>query len=207
MRREANIYLGARTNAGGVASFGRLGAFRGNGPDAEHVRNKCQHSTANPSSAPENRTPGERDMKRWSCRIGFAWLACASAGLIPVAGCGPAAPTGKPSPPAVAEEPDAPMGAAIADPALREARDQADSTLAGLLTGNFGNDPDLAPVAKKMKGYQAASIKAQEIVREGTAQFRGLLTGPAGQATFKMTLVKQRDGHWSIGAFSGPNPE
>jgi hypothetical protein len=92
-------------------------------------------------------------MQRQSCCIGFAWLACASAGVIPVAGCGPAAPTGKP-PPAVAAEPDAPTGAAIADPALREARDRADAILAGLLTGKFDDDPALEIASRKMKGLE-----------------------------------------------------
>ena len=81
------------------------------------------------------------------------------------------------------------------------------SAVPSLLAGKLDNDPDLAVVAKKVKGYQSGSIKAQEIVREGTAQFRGLLTGPAGRAKFDMTLVKQGDGRWAIGIFSGPNSE
>ncbi len=82
----------------------------------------------------------------------------------------------------------------MADPVLREAREQADATLGGLLAGKYDNDPNLAPVARKVKGYQSCSIKSQQIVREGAADFRGTLTGPAGRARFDMTLVKQASG-------------
>jgi hypothetical protein len=95
----------------------------------------------------------------------------------------------------------------VADPALREAREQADAILAGLLGGKLDNDPDLSPVARKLKGYQSCAIKAQQLVRDGAADFRGVLTGPAARARFDMTLVKQSSGKWAIGTFSGPNPE
>jgi hypothetical protein len=50
-------------------------------------------------------------------------------------------------------------------------------------------------------------MAAKKIVREGTAEFQGVLRSPAGRALFDMTLVKQVTGKWAIGAFSGPNPE
>jgi hypothetical protein len=126
-----------------------------------------------------------------------------------ITGCRPGAPAGggAPVPAPQVEEPDAPKGEAVADPAIREARDQADAIFGGLLAGKFDNDPDLSPVARKVKGYQSYSIKSQKIVRAGAADFHGVLTGPAGRARFDMTLMKQVSGNWAIGRFSGPNPE
>jgi hypothetical protein len=95
----------------------------------------------------------------------------------------------------------------VGDSALREARDQADAVLGGLLAGKFDDDPDLWPVARKLKGYQSCAIKSQQLVREGAADFRGVLTGPAVRARFDMSLMKQANGKWAIGTFSGPNPE
>jgi hypothetical protein len=109
--------------------------------------------------------------------------------------------------PAVPEQLDAPKGDAIADPVLRQARQQADATFEGLLAGKFDGDPNLGPVAKKVKGYQSYSVKSQQTVREGAAEFGGVLSGPAGRARFLMTLVKQQDGVWGVSGFSGPNPE
>jgi hypothetical protein len=106
-----------------------------------------------------------------------------------------------------ADGPDAPTGEAIADPVLRQARAQADSILDGLLAGQFDQDPDLGPVAKKLKGFQSWAIKSQKVVREGAAEFQGVLTSPGGAAGFKVTLVKQASGKWAVGAFSGPNRE
>jgi hypothetical protein len=124
-------------------------------------------------------------------------------------GCRPAAPGGGGGPAAApkAEEPDAPKGEAVPDPTLREARDQADAILGGLLAGKLDNDPDLSPVARKLKGYQSYAIKSQQLVRDGAADLRGVLTGPGARARFDMTLVKQADGKWAVGSFSGPNPE
>lgn len=101
----------------------------------------------------------------------------------------------------------APRGEAITDPVLRDARAQADSTLDGLLAGQFDADADLGPVARKVKGYQSYSVTGQTIVRDGAAEFRGVLTGPPGRARFTLTLVTQPGGQWAVGAFSGPNPE
>jgi hypothetical protein len=47
---------------------------------------------------------------------------------------------------------DAPKGKDIADPVLRESREQADVILDGLLTGKFDEDANLSPVARKLKG-------------------------------------------------------
>jgi hypothetical protein len=124
-----------------------------------------------------------------------------------IAGCRQAPPPA-PAPPApVIAAPDAPKGDAIADLILREARQQADAILDDMLAGKLQNDPDTAPVAKKLKGYQSASIKSQEIIREGAAKFGGVLTKQTSQHRFEMILVKQQNGNWAIGTFSGPNPE
>jgi hypothetical protein len=106
-----------------------------------------------------------------------------------------------------ADGPDAPAGEAIADPVLRQAREQADSILDGLLAGKFDQDQNLWPVARKLKGLQSWAIKSQKVVREGAAEFQGVLTSPEGAARFKVTLVKQASGTWAVGTFSGPNQE
>jgi hypothetical protein len=103
------------------------------------------------------------------------------------------------------DEAAAPKGNAIPDPVLREARDQAEIVLLGLLSGEFDEDENLSLVAEKVKGYTSWSIKSQNIVRKGTAEFKGALSSPAGKAGFSMTLVKQPSGTWAIGTFSGPD--
>jgi hypothetical protein len=126
--------------------------------------------------------------------------------LFALAACNPAgnAPGKLPAPP---EDPDAPKGEAIADPVLREARDQADEILAGLIAGKFDLDQELGLLPKKVKGYQSFSIKSQSLLREGAAEFTGVFRSPTARAVFRMDLVKQKSGKWAIGAFSGPNPE
>jgi hypothetical protein len=106
-----------------------------------------------------------------------------------------------------ADGPGAPKGEAITDPVLRQAREQADSILGGLLAGKFDQDPDLWPVARKVKGFQSWAIKSQRVAREGAAEFRGVLTRPGDAARFDVTLVKQVSGKWAVGTFSGPNRE
>ena len=111
------------------------------------------------------------------------------AGLVTVAlalfanGCRPAAPVGGGAPAAAprAEESDAAHGEAVADPALREAREQADEVLGRLLAGEFDKDPDLWPVARKLKGFRSCKIKSQKIKREGAAEFRGVLDSQTGR--------------------------
>jgi hypothetical protein len=105
------------------------------------------------------------------------------------------------------ERPEAPKGETVADPVLREARAQADAILGGLLAGTFDDDPDLGPVARKLKGYRFHSIKSQEVTREGSVDFEGTLSGPAGRARMALFLVRQSDGRWAVGTFSGPDPE
>ena len=120
---------------------------------------------------------------------------------VPVAGGGGAAPA--PAAPAVAV--DAPKGKDIADPVLRESREQADAILDGLLAGKFDQDSNLSPVARKLKGYQSWSVTSQKMTRPDAAEFGGTLAGPAGQAAFDMLLVKQQSGKWAVATFSGPN--
>ena len=150
--------------------------------------------------------------RSWLARYSAGKLSSALAVLslaLAVAGCRPATPAGGgvPVPSPLAVKADAPQGEAIADPILREAREQADTILADLLAGKFDQDKDQWPLAKKVKGYQFCSIKSQRMVREGTAEFEGVLSGPAARASFEMKLVKQSNGRWEIGAFSGPSPD
>jgi hypothetical protein len=104
-----------------------------------------------------------------------------------------------------ADLPDAPKGEAIPDPRLRQAREQLDRILEGLLAGRFDQDQDLWPVARKLKGYQSWAIKSQRMVREGTAEFQGILSGSGTAARFTVTLVQHASGQWAVGAFSGPD--
>jgi hypothetical protein len=145
----------------------------------------------------------DRSLAGWAAGLVTVSLALAVTGCRPAALSGGGAPAPAPQP----EERDAPKGEAVADPALREARDQADAILGDLLAGKLDNDSGLSPVARKVKGYQSCSIKSQKIVRGGAVDFRGVLTGPAGRARIDMTLVKQVSGKWAIGTFSGPDSE
>ncbi len=105
------------------------------------------------------------------------------------------------------ERAEAPKGEAIADPVLREAREQTDAIFDGLLGGKFDQDPDLAPVARKLKGYTSCSVTSQKMAREGAADFEGTLFSRTGRARFDVVMVKQVTGKWAIGAFSGPDGE
>jgi hypothetical protein len=66
-----------------------------------------------------------------------------------------------------AEEPDAPRGETVADPILREARERADAILGDLLAGRFDDDPDLWPVARKVKGYRSCAISRRSALGRG----------------------------------------
>jgi hypothetical protein len=102
-------------------------------------------------------------------------------------------------------EVEAPKGKAIADPVLRESREQANAILDGLLAGKFDQDPDLSPVARKLKGFGSSLITSQKLVRNDAAEFGATFTSPAGRAGFDMMLVKQVSGKWAVAKFSGPN--
>jgi hypothetical protein len=103
------------------------------------------------------------------------------------------------------DDPSAPRGNAIADPVLREARDEAEAVLLGLVSGKFDDDENLSLVAEKVKGYTSWSVTSQKIVKNGSAEFKGTLSSPSGRARFSMMLVKQAGGRWAVGIFSGPD--
>jgi hypothetical protein len=144
-------------------------------------------------------------MRKRIRRIAALGAATFAAMCLSLAGCGQAGPGGKAAVPR-AEEPDAPVGEAVADPKLREARKENDAILGDLLAGKAG-EADFARLVEKTKGYQTFSVKSQKLVRDGTAEFGGVLIGPKGRARFEVILVKQANGKWAIGGFSGPNPE
>ncbi len=147
----------------------------------------------------------------WHARPAAGMLLALSATLFlffPPVNCRPATPasSGAPSSAPVAEEPDAPKGEAIADPVLREARARADVIVTGLLAGKLEQGQQVWPLEKKLKGFQSSSIKTQRLVREGTAQFKGVPSGSTARTSFSLKLVKQASGRWEIGwfSFSGP---
>src|SRR5262249_16826748 len=105
---------------------------------------------------------------------------------------------------ATRDESSAPKGKAIGDPVLRQARDEADALLLGLLQGRFDQDDDLALVAEKLKGYTSWSIRSQATTGPRTAEFKGTVSNAAGKATFSMTLLKHSSGKWTVSRFSGP---
>jgi hypothetical protein len=138
------------------------------------------------------------------CHKHLLWLSAAPLIMLAV-GCGESCPPNtSPLVTAASSESSAPKGNAIADPLLRQARDQADALLLGLLQGKFDEDDNLALVAEKLKGYTSWSITSQTRTGQRTAQFKGTISKAAGKATFQMTLVKQSSGQWAISKFSGP---
>ena len=102
---------------------------------------------------------------------------------------------------------EAPKGEAIDDPVLREARAATEEIFTDLLAGKAQDDSGSARIAEKIGGYKAAVITSQKMTSKDAAQFEGKLMGPPGRASFQATVVKQQNGHWAIGAFSGPNPD
>ena len=129
------------------------------------------------------------------------------AGLLPLlaAGCMPAAPPA----PAPAPAPNAPVKDDRDDPLVKEALPDTEAVLTDLLAGKYDDDPDLAPVARKVKGYRSWTIDRQERDPDHrtAVNFTGTLTGPTGQATFTASMVKQRNGKWMIGYFMPPQPK
>jgi hypothetical protein len=93
------------------------------------------------------------------------------------------------------------------DPMVKEARSDTEAVLRDLLTGKLDNDPTLAPVARKLKGFRSWSIERQKIDRDNpkTVKFSGTLKAPQGEATFVASMVKQQNGKWMIGYFQGPD--
>ena len=143
--------------------------------------------------------------KGWKRKLGVVTLVLMASACF---GCQPAQPaTSAKRAASHPESQDAPKGKAIADLALREGREQADTILDSLLAGKFDADQALWPVGRKLKGYTSYSIKSQKIAGKDTAQFQGMVISPSGRARFDMTLVKQVDGKWAIAVFSGPDPE
>jgi hypothetical protein len=129
----------------------------------------------------------------------------ASAGMAVAIGCGESSiPNTSPSVAVARSELSMPKGNAIADPLLRQARDEADALLLGLLQGKFDEDENLALVAEKLKGFTSWSITSQTTAGRRNAEFKGMLDNAARKATFRMTLVKQSSGQWTIGRFTGP---
>jgi hypothetical protein len=93
------------------------------------------------------------------------------------------------------------------NPMVKEARSDTEAILNDLLAGKYDNDPDFAPVAGKLRGFQSWSIQGEQIDPDSpkAVNFSGTLKGPRGEATFTASMTKQQDGKWMIGYFSGPD--
>ena len=140
----------------------------------------------------------------WFGKRCIAWLFTVML-LVVAVGCSGSAPTAASVAPA-SDAASAPKGNAIPDPVLRQARDEAEAILLGLLSEEFDQDENLALVAENMKGYTSWSVKSQTLARPGAAEFKGTVDSPQGSAKFTMTLVKQAGGQWAVATFSGPYP-
>src|SRR5262249_14127225 len=100
--------------------------------------------------------------------------------VIVAVGCGESSPPHTTSVTPASEQASLPKGTAIANPVLRQARDEADALLLGLLQGQFDEDENLSLVAEKLRGYTSWSITAQTATGQRTAQFKGTLSNLAG---------------------------
>jgi hypothetical protein len=123
--------------------------------------------------------------------------------IVTLLGCAP------PTPPKAAAPPAAPKKNDADNPLVKEARPDTEAVLSDLLAGKYDDDPSFAPVARKVNGFQSWSIETQEVDpgNPKMVNFGGTLDGPNGEATFTVGMVKQQNGKWMIGTFSGPNPK
>jgi hypothetical protein len=95
----------------------------------------------------------------------------------------------------------------VDNPTIKEARADTEAALNDLLAGEYDNDPNYAPIARKLKGFDSWVIDSQEVDPDNprAVNIGGTLQGPSGGATFTASMRKQQDGRWMIGAFSGPD--
>lgn len=95
------------------------------------------------------------------------------------------------------------------DLTVKDARSDAEAVLNDLLAGKSDDDPNLAPLARKIKGFQSYAIETQNIDSDNpkAVKFNGTLIGPQIEATFVSWMVKQPNGRWMISHFQGPNPK
>ena len=115
-----------------------------------------------------------------------------------------------PTPPVAATLPGPPQTDDHDDPMVKEARSDTEAILNDLLAGKLDNDTSLAPVARKLKGFRSWSIERENIDPSHdpkAVKFTGTLKGPQGEATFVAMMVKQQNGKWMIGSFTGPDPK
>lgn len=94
-------------------------------------------------------------------------------------------------------------------PVVKEARADTEVVLNDLLAGKYEEDSNFAVLDRKLKGFQSWSIETQKMDADDprAVNFSGTLKGPRGEATFTALMVKQQNGKWMIGTFSGPNPK
>ena len=92
------------------------------------------------------------------------------------------------------------------DPMVKEARADTEAVLDDLLAGEAHGDTGLARLSQKLRGFKSWSIKGQEVESNPpkSVKFDGTLTGPMGDASFVVLMVKQQNGKWMIGTFTGP---
>jgi hypothetical protein len=96
------------------------------------------------------------------------------------------------------------------DPELGAAQAATTNALDALLAGTLAADDPLAPVARKVAGYQTWSVTARTPVAGPPPawDFSGTLAAAPGRsARFTVRMVKQQSGHWAVGLFRGPDPQ
>ena len=111
--------------------------------------------------------------------------------------------------PPKAASPAVPKKSVADNPLVKEALPDTEAILKDLLAGTYDDDPTLSPVARKVKGFQSWSFETQEPNPDlpQSVNFSGILKGPKGEADFTVLMVKQKNGKWMIGTFSGPDPK
>ena len=104
-------------------------------------------------------------------------------------------------------KPAAPNGESISDPTLREARQEADAFLAGLVAGELDDSLGIVKnIEQTFEPFESYVIKSQELAENGGAVFKGVLHNPNAELQtgrrfrFQLSFLR-RDGNWVFTGF------
>ena len=117
-----------------------------------------------------------------------------------------------PASPAIGRPPVPGFAASLqnpSDPELGAAQAATTNVLDALLAGTLAADDPLAPVTRKVAGYQTWSVTGRTSVAGPPPawDFSGTLAAPGRSARFTVRMVKQQSGDWAVGSFRGPDPQ